>query len=197
MEPDLVLADTIHKEVVPELERQGLTVAVLLPGSVEEVLRYIETLGEITGQTKEAEALVADMQERIDAVEQRVKAASEKPRVFYELDETLFTVGPGSFVDDVIARAGGANIAADAGTPWPQLTLEALVAKDPQVILLPDAAAGQTPEVVKARPGWGNLTAVKEGRLIAVDADRCSRPGPRVVEGLEELARAIHPELYR
>jgi len=194
--PDLVLADTIHKQVVPELERQGIAVVVLMPGNIEAVLKEIETVGQITGQQKEADALVSQMRKRIAAVEDKLKGTTEKPRVFYEIDETLFTAGPGSFIDDVLTRAGGANVAADAGTPWPQLTLEALVAKDPQVVLLADKESGQTPEVVKARPGWAGISAVKEGRVVNINPDLCSRPGPRVVDGLEEIARALHPELF-
>jgi iron complex transport system substrate-binding protein len=197
LEPDLVLADTLHKTVVPELEKQGLTVVVLMPGSVKEVLKSISTTGALTGQVKEADALVAQLSKRVSAVEEKVKGASEKPRAFYELDETLFTAGPGSFVDDLMTRAGGSNVAADSGTEWPQLTLEVLVAKDPQVILLADSDAGQTEDTVKARPGWGSISAVKQGRIVAINPDVCSRPGPRLADGIEQLARAIHPELFQ
>jgi iron complex transport system substrate-binding protein len=199
LNPDLVLATNIHaKSVVPELEKRGITVVVVEPKNVNDVLTKIAFVGKLTGATESAAKVTAQMQARIDAVTSKVATVKTKPRVYYEIDKTFFTAGPGSFIDDMIVKAGGVNIAADAKTAYPQLTAEAIIAKDPEVILLGSMNFGETPEVVRARPGWANITAVKTGRLIPItDEDVISRPGPRVVEGLELIARALYPELFK
>jgi len=92
--------------------------------------------------------------------------------------------------------AGGSSIGAELDLPWAQISQEQLILKNPDIILLGDAQWGTTPEMVAARPGWGDIKAVREGKVIPFNDDLVSRPGPRLVDGLEELARAIHPELY-
>ena len=98
----------------------------------------------------------------------------------------------------MITRSGGANIASDAKSAYPQLNLESLVSKDPEVIILSDFAYGETADKVGARPGWGGISAVKNKRVVEIkDPDLVSRPGPRILDGLEQMARAIHPELFK
>ncbi len=194
--PDLVLATGVHAEtVLPELESLRLTVAVIDPGNVDEVLDGIGLVGRVTGEDARATILTCELLERVDAVAERV-AGAPPPRVFFELSPELHTAGPGSFVDDLISRAGGQNVAADAGEEWPQLSAEALIEKDPEVVLLADHEAGATPEQVRARPGWQQMSAVKHGRLVPIDPDLTNRPGPRVVDGLEAIARALHPDRF-
>jgi iron complex transport system substrate-binding protein len=198
LEPDLVLAASLHTaEVVPALQERGVPVFVADPQTVPEVLETIRTIGHITGKDQAAGALTAQMQERIIAVQETIKDAP-RPRVFWELGPELYTAGPGSFLNDLIVMAGGENIAADADGPWPQLSLEAIVLKDPEIVVLADHNYGETAETVTQRSGWGNITAVREGRIIELtNDDIVSRPGPRIVEGLEFLARAFHPDLFR
>jgi iron complex transport system substrate-binding protein len=92
--------------------------------------------------------------------------------------------------------AGGQNVGAVLSSEWGQLSLEELLRQDPDLIILGTANYGETPEKVRQRPGWNRLRAVREGRIYPIDADRISRPGPRIVEGLEAMARIIHPELF-
>ncbi len=199
LNPDLVLATNIHnKTVVPELEKRGITVVVVEPKNVDDVLAKITFVGKITGASDAAAKLTAQMKTRIDGVAAKTATAKVKPRVFYEIDKTLYTPGPGSFIDDMIAQAGGMNIAADAKSAYAQLSAEVIIAKDPQVILLGDMNFGESPESVKARPGWSNISAVKNGRIVPLsDENLVSRPGPRIVDGLEMLARALYPELWK
>lgn len=198
LSPDIIFATRIHlKEAVPEMVRRGLTVFVLQPGSLEAVLEGMRTVGKIVDRPQEADAVVAGLQKRIDEVETKTRAVSTRPRVFFELTAKLHTAGPGSFANDLIRQAGGTNIAADAKTTWPQLGQEALLAKDPEVIILSDHGVGETPEKVKARPGWSGVSAVKTGRIYDMNPDLTNRAGPRVVDGLELMAKAIHPELYK
>ena len=198
--PDLILAASLHlSEVVPALEKLGLTVVVIDPPDVPAVLEGIELVGKITSREKEAEALTYEMQKRIDAVAEAVKGR-EKPRVFWELSSDLWTAGPDSFINDLIERAGGENIAAGAESPWVQLSSEAIVAADPEVIFLADHPFGESTETVAARPGWGEISAVVNNCIIELsqeEIDVVSRPGPRVVEALELIARALHPDAFK
>jgi iron complex transport system substrate-binding protein len=197
LEPDLVLATTMHMaETVPALQDRGVTVFVIDPQSVSDVLDAIGRIGQITGSEEAAEALIADMQARVDAVQEKIKDAP-RPKVFWELGAELYTVGPNTFIDDLITLAGGENVAADADTSWPQLSVEAILLKDPDVIVLADHNYGQTAEMVKERPGWEDIRAVQEGNIIEItDDDIVSRPGPRLAEGVEFLAQALHPDLF-
>ena len=196
LDPDLVLATAAHEAtVLPRLDDFAIAAFVLEPETLDEVLQSIVTVGALTGAEGEATDLVCALERRVAAVERAVAGASP-PRVFFELSPDLYTAGESSYVADLIARAGGENIvAADAG-PWPQLSAEAVIAADPEVILLADHEAGVTPEVVSERPGWQGISAVREGRVVALESDPVARPGPRVVDGLEAIARALHPERF-
>lgn len=197
--PDLVLATNIHvKTIVPELEKRGLTVFAIEPQSVSEVIAKLATFGKLLDANDQASKLTAQLKSRMDAVTSKVATAKTKPRVFYEIDKTLYTAGPGSFIDDLLVKAGANNIASDAKSQYPQLSPEVVIAKDPEVILLGDMNYGETPEQVKARPGWANITAVKTNRVIPItDENLIARPGPRIIDGLELIARAVYPELFK
>jgi iron complex transport system substrate-binding protein len=144
--PDLVLATDVHvAKLVPALEKQGIPTIVLSAKNIEGVLLNLLLLGRVAGDEAEAEKVVAELRTRIAAVETRV-AGNDPVSVFYELDPTLFTTGPGTFIDDVIRRAGGHNIAAVSSEQYPQLSAEEVIAADPAVILLADEAAGVTPQ---------------------------------------------------
>jgi iron complex transport system substrate-binding protein len=195
-DPDLVLATASHDaSVLPALDRLGIPALAIEPTNLGQVLADIERIAAIAGVPERGRALACDLAERIAAVEAAV-AGAERPRVFFEISTDLYTAGPGSFIDDLISRAGGANVAADAAIAWPQLSAEAVVAADPEVILLVDQEAGATPETVAARPGWGQIAAVRNGRVVNLAPDPVVRPGPRLVDGLEEMARVLHPDRF-
>jgi iron complex transport system substrate-binding protein len=119
--------------------------------------------------------------------------------LFYEMDGTdpakPYTAGKGTFITQLIERAGGHNIASDL-EGYPQLSLEQVVAADPAFIILGDVRYGVTPESIAERPGWENLSAVKNGKVFPFNDDLVSRPGPRLVDALEELAKMLRPELF-
>ncbi|MCL6432563.1 MAG: cobalamin-binding protein [Anaerolineae bacterium] len=198
LSPDLVLGGSLHSQAVaPALRERGLTVALLEATDVETTLAQIETIGKLTGRTPEAQALVADIRARLDRVAEKVARVERRPRVFWELDAMLYTGGRDSFVDGLITLAGGDNVGRRLQGEWPQFNLEALIEADPEVIVLADHAFGETAEQVRARPGWNVITAVKEGRIIEVeDINLVSRPGPRVGEAVEYIARQLHPDLF-
>ncbi|MHB1006860.1 MAG: ABC transporter substrate-binding protein [Chloroflexota bacterium] len=199
--PDVLLLTNIHvKTVLPELESRGLKAIVIQPETLDKVPGNVRLLGKLGDKQDAAEKVAADIAKRIDAVANKAKTATSKTRVFFELDPELITVGPGTFLNDMIVKVGGENIAADAKTAWPKLSPEAIVTKDPQVIILSDHGSergGVTADMVKARPGWSVISAVKAGKVeLLPDQDLTNRPGPRAVEGLEYLARTLHPELF-
>ena len=199
LNPDLVLAGGINPpELVASLENLGMTVYFLgNPNTLEELYANIEILGSMTGNENSASDLVASLDERAKAVDMALADVTEKPTVYYELDSTPYTAGPGTFVDLLIDRAGGTNFGASMDSAWAQISLEQLVLADPSIIVLGDSSYGETPETVAARPGWSVLTAVKNQQIFAFDDNLVSRPGPRLVNGLEALARLIHPEAFK
>ncbi|MBI5301248.1 MAG: ABC transporter substrate-binding protein [Chloroflexi bacterium] len=199
LSPDLVLATNIHaKSIVPELEKRGLTVVVMDPKNMTEVIGKLTTFGKMLGANEDAGKLAAQLKSRMDAIISQVATAKTKPRVFYEIDKSLYTPGPGSFIDDMLVQAGGVNIAAAAKGNFVQLSVETIIAQDPEVIFLGDMNFGETPEKIKVRPGWANITAVKTGRIVPLpNEDVISRPGPRIVEGFEMLARGLYPDLFK
>jgi iron complex transport system substrate-binding protein len=195
-EPDLILATEAHVgTVLPELDALGLPTVVIEPKDLDEVFSGMLLVGTITDESTRAQQVVCALQARVDAVVDAV-ADAPRPRVFFELSPDLYTAGPGSYIDDLITRAGGVNVAAGAAEMWPQVSAEAVVSADPEVILLADHEAGITAEQVAARPGWQEMSAVRQGRIVTLTSDLVARPGPRVVDGLEAIAAALHPNLF-
>ncbi len=204
LEPDLVLAAEINTpEQVKSLEDLGLTVYYLKnPTTFEEMYANLQLVAVLTGREAEAQVLVESLRARVKAVDEKILPLSYAPVVFYEIDATNpnkpYTAGPGTFIDLLIGRAGGVNFTGLAGItdPYPQVGLEQVLVVDPQIIVLGDSMWGVTAESLSSRPGWDGLTAVKEGSIFPFDDNLVSRPGPRLVDGLEQLARLLHPEQF-
>jgi iron complex transport system substrate-binding protein len=133
------------------------------------------------------------MDARISEI-QRALADEEGPSVFHEIDNTFFTAGRGSFIGDLYDILGAENIANATGEAYPQMTQEAIIEADPDVIILADEDAGETPATVAARPGWEAISAVQNNRVHIVDPDIVSRPGPRIVVALRTLARFLYSD---
>ena len=196
--PDLILATTTQaKRIVPELEGKGLAVVVIDPTNLEDVLAKIRLVGRLTGRPDEAQALVEKMDARVRETQARLATAKTSPRVFWEVTRELISPGPSSFIGDMIVRAGGTNIVADTSIKWPRLSQEVIIASDPEVIIVGDHAEQVTPAEIAARPGWQTISAVKAGRMVPVDPNVVNRAGPRIVDGFELVARAIHPEVFQ
>lgn len=202
LKPDLVLAAEINPpEQVKTLEDLGLTVYYLNnPHTLEEMYGNLEIVAQLTGHEQEAATLIESLKERVAAVDEKIATISSRPSVFYEIDSTdpakPFTAGKDTFITLLIDRAGGYNIASDL-KDYPQMSLEQIVAADPAFIILGDARYGVTPESIAQRPGWQNLSAVKNGNVVPFNDDLVSRPGPRLVDALEELAKVLRPELFQ
>lgn len=202
LEPDLVLAAEINTpEQVKQLQDLGLTVYYLKnPLTLEEMYGNLEIVAQLTGHEKEAATLIDSLKKRVAVVDEKIAPISSRPNVFYELDATdpakPYTAGRGTFITQLIERAGGHNIAADLDG-YPQISLEQVVAADPAFIVLGDARYGVSAETIAQRPGWENLSAVKNGKVLPFNDDLVSRPGPRLVDALEALAKLLRPELFQ
>jgi len=203
LQPDLVLAGGINTpELVQSLEDLGLKVFYLSnPTDLEGMYALLETIGKLSGHDAKAAGLIETLKERVEQVTNQLAGITSRPTVFYELDATdptkPFTPGANTFYTSLIQLAGGENIAGELEAEWAQISLEQLLTWDPEVILLGDAMWGETPEKVAAREGWGVLTAVKNGKVYAFDDNLMVRIGPRQVDGLEALARLLHPKAFQ
>lgn len=203
LQPDLVLAAQINTaEQVKTLEDLGLTVYYLAnPNDMEGLYANLLEVARLTGHESETQALNEALRSRVAEVKDKIAQTDDRPLVFYELDSTdpnaPWTSGPGTFIDLLIGMAGGENLGSDLEGEWVQVSVEDLIAKDPDIILLGDYVwGGVQPEDVEARPGWQVMAAVENQQVYPFDDNLVSRPGPRLVDGLEELARLLHPEIF-
>lgn len=202
LQPDLVVAGSKSQgDVVSALESRGVTVFVLAPETLTDIETGIMMLGEITGNVTESTGLVVDMQTRIKAVTAKVNTipAEKRLRVFYEVwHEPLTTTSGGTFIGELLTLAGATNIFNNLAETYPKVSAEQIIESDPQVILAPGSHSDQlTAKVIAARPGWEKLSAVKNNAIHVVDSDIVSRAGPRVVDALEAIAKALYPELFK
>ena len=197
LDPDIVLASNLHlSDVVPALEKLDIVVVVIDPQDVPSVFDSIKFIGKITGTEQQAEELTVKLKTEYNKLTNLIKG-KERPRVFWELSEDLWTPGPGSFINDLIKRARGENIAAGATSSWVQLSNETIIESDPEVIFLADHPFGVPVDKVSGRPGWDSINAVINKRIIEItDVDTISRPGPRVIDALEYIAKVLHPECF-
>lgn len=201
LEPDLVLGVTsMHAELQAPLEAAGQRVVMLRNSTYSEVFSSLYTVGELTGHAGTASELISDLESRTQAVVSKVETIPEDERktVFWEIwDNPLMAAGSSSFIGQSIEMAGARNVVADAQGDWPQVSLEEVIERNPDVVISSNSHGGkQGIGDIAQRPGWNQLEAVREGRLYLLPDDLLSRPGPRVVDGLEMVARLVYPELF-
>jgi iron complex transport system substrate-binding protein len=203
MNPDLVLATEIHQaEIIPQLEARGLTVVAVNPTTIDEVIESMTLIGKVTGAEKEAASLVADMEKRVKAVTDKTGNLPEaqKPRVLYIVwHDPLMATGTGTLHDELIRTAGGINVAGDL-EGYATISLEAVIAANPQVLMagIGMGTGEDLPyQFITTDERLGETDARQNGRVYAIDTDLVGRPGPRIVEALEQFAGFIHPELFK
>jgi iron complex transport system substrate-binding protein len=195
--PDLVLANRGNSPADLEAIREfGIPVFAFQIDSIPALVKAVRTLGEILDAQAQAESTATSWENRIAAVVARAQSvpSANRPRVFFGgLSEPIYSVAHGSFINDVIVRAGGRNVFADMPTAWPRVDLETLVQRNPDVVLVgyhnestEDAAR------LRTAPGWGRIKAVQEGRVVVL-GDAIMREGPRLIDGLEQVSRALYP----
>lgn len=198
LNPDLVVAGHFHEEKLARLEELGINVLVINPSTIEEIYGALELLGKAAQVEENARQLILQMRGRIQAVKDQLAHLPAKKRVYYEVyADPLMSVGRTSVIHEIIESAGGYNIFADVEMPYPKVSAEAIVDRDPEVIIFPNyhGTEGFLANELLNRPGWESIRAVRDGRVVGVSPDKFSRPGPRVVEAVEELAVILYPEI--
>jgi iron complex transport system substrate-binding protein len=203
LSPDLVISCGLEKpEVLNMLQQSGIRAVNVQPSgfiaSFPELYDAIRKVGDVTGRADEARAVVAKMQSELDAVAARMSKIDEAKRtqVFVEIEASpLMTAGAGSFIDDMITRAGGRNVAHEIHDAYPRIDPEQVIAWNPELILVAHGGApGEAAKRLTEHIGWSNVAAVRRRRIIDdIDPDLLFRPGPRLPDGVKVLAEKMHP----
>lgn len=196
LEPDLIVApqEFLKPDLIGKLEQLKIPVFILADRTVEDVFAHIQTLGRMLDRSTEATALGMDLRQHIARIKARTQNAVPV-RVLYVLNsEPLITVGPGSFIDQLIGLAGGVNVAAKSATAYPRLSMEVVLQENPDILIFPTGEAeGISASEQQSWGKWATLAAVKRNNLRQIPADLLNRPGPRIGKALELLADLLHP----
>jgi iron complex transport system substrate-binding protein len=195
LRPDLFLTIAGGDQWKQRLRALGVPVFTIDSTGLEDVYHDIETVGRLTGAVAAATSVVGRMQAVARDVQARIAAEPAVSCFFEVYYPPLTTVGPNTFIGDLLRRAGCRSVSARAKSDYPQWSVEDLVLEDPQVYLV-SSESGASASAIAHRPGFDAVGAVAAGRIIRIDADLVSRPGPRVVDGLRLLARALHPGAF-
>lgn len=194
LKPDLVLTDE-YSGLADRVRRLGIPVYAGTPQTYAQALDFLEAMGRLLDRQAAAAVVRGHIEGQVAAVASEV-AGLPPVSVFVELDGTPYSVGPTSYLGTLLAKAGGRTIVRASMGQYPQVDPEFVVQQDPQVVLLMDAPYGETVAAAEARPGWAGLSAVKSGRVVALDlrqVDLLSRAGPRMGDAVSLLARLLHP----
>ena len=197
--PDLCLAikDGNPRHQIDRIRSFGVPIYAVNPRSLEGIMEALQGLGRVLHAEAEAASIVGEMRRRIAAVRRRVARAGHRPRVFFQIDASpIVSAGTDTFIHELIETAGGINLT-DGPVPYPRLSWEEVLSLAPEVAIVTSMAGGLSEEALLARwRRWPQIPAVSTGRVHVVDADLFDRPTPRLLDGLDALARRIHPELY-
>lgn len=203
LNPDIVLAhesSALAAEAgLTQLKDAGITVFVVNDAvNFEEVYETINLIGQMTGTTEEAEALTADMKAKLDEIKEKAATVTEKKKVFVEVSPApdIYTPGKNTFMDIMLQVINAENAAGDLDG-WASIDQESIVERNPDVIITTYGYYSEDPVgQVTSREGWADVIAVKNKQVVDVHSDLVTRPGPRLVEGVEELAKAVYPEVF-
>ncbi len=200
LKPDLVVTKwTLNKEAVNKLRKLKIPVLCVEPESIEGIYRSISMIAQVTGTENRGKDIVQEMKTKIDNIQSKLAGlpASQRLKVFVEVgDDPLFTAGSQTFIDEIVELAGGINVAGDI-QGYQMYSSETVVQKNPDVILAPDSYYINVQQIIKKRPGWEEIKAVRNNRIIyQLDPNLINRPGPRSADAVEAIARALYPEIF-
>ena len=198
LKPQVVLVSTASQleGFTRQLQEHDIAVFVTDPHDLDGVFRSIDQIGDILGAAEKAKQLTDALKRRVMILAQKLHVAPPV-RVFYQLSaEPLYTAGKDSFVNDLIMFAGGISVTADVPGAWPKYSAEAALATKPEAIILPTGGSMGDSNMEVAEP-LKRSPAVLNGRVYKINGDLLVRPGPRAIDGLEELARVLHPERFK
>lgn len=188
LKPQIVFVSTASQleAFTKTLDQQGIAVFVAGPNALDEIYKSIETIGEIVGNPQKAGNLVQELKERASSARGPIVYGS-LPKVFVQIDkDSLYTVGKDSYITDIISKAGGVSATADLATAYPKISRETALAMNPDVIVISESENNREPN-----EAFRNSPAVKNGKVFRINADLLSRPGPRVVDALEQIAEKL------
>jgi len=199
LKPDIIFTTGLEQAPsVARLQSLGLKVIVSDPKNIFEFFASIMQIGKATSREEAAGLLIETMQKRIDAIKSQVAMIPQdkRPKVFIEIwHDPIMTAGPNSIVNEILTIAGANNIAYDANRPYSRFSAEAIIQRNPDVIILGYMAKKNTKDLVSKRLGWKNINAIKNNRVISdIDPDLILRPSPRIVEGIEEIYKRLYHE---
>lgn len=199
LNPDLIVLGMHDEKTVSAIRNLKIPVVQTNPQSLNETYLAIEKFGKITDTQDQAKKVIDGMKQKEQTVTEKVATIKESDRVkvWIEVDPNLFTAGEGSFLNELLTKAGGVNIANDV-QGWAQYSAEQVIAKNPQVIL--DTYSYYVPnvkETIMARPAWQSIDAMKNNRVYDLNSDMVTRPGPRIVDGFESIAKTLYPDLFK
>ncbi|MEW6668733.1 MAG: ABC transporter substrate-binding protein [Thermodesulfobacteriota bacterium] len=199
LKPDLILQSAGRREAVvavEQLRKKGIPLALFNPENLEGLVSVIRRMGVLTGEEQAAGRLIQSMQERLARVESLLQGVKDRPRVFFEVRyPNLLAAGRGSIVHDIIQRAGGVNCLEDRKR-MVRIGMESLIQRNPAAYVVQKGPMNRNPSPPWERPHFGVLDAVKKRRVLFVDEQIFSRPGPRSVDAVESLAAFLHPDRF-
>jgi len=199
LKPDLCLAvkDGNPREAVERLEALGIPVYAVNPKNLKDVMDTMTALGRVLGRERQAREIVESMGRRIRAVEEKIGGISGRPRVFFQIGTSpIVSVGTETFAHEIITLAGGINVA-EGPDPYPRFSVEQVLGLRPEVIVISSMDRSRIHREIQAGwMRWQGLPAVENGRVFLVESNLFDRPTPRLVDGLEVLARLLHPEVF-
>jgi len=200
LKPDLIIATGAGntRDMVDRLGKLGFQTYVIYPKNFEDILKSIAHIGQVVNREKEARMIIEGMRKRSQKVIELTKGLP-RPKVFIQIgDAPIVTVGKGSFADDLIRLAGGENIAGKEKEVYPRFGMEEILKRSPEVIVISSMnPKGDYQRILQEWARWKTIPAVKNGRIHLIDSDLIDRPSPRIIEGLEEIAKALHPEKFK
>lgn len=202
LNPDLVLAlpNATHESLFRSLRQLGINVVTIRNDRLEDLFTTIRVIGEETSTQQAAKEMADMLQAKFSAIREKMAGRPRRKVMFIVGVDPLFVAGKGTFIDELISIAGGTNIAGDSLARYPQIGIEQVVSKAPDVILYTSLNFELTPEqIAAAKKLWSpypSIPAVRDDRIHGLVADYVTLPGPRLVIGIEEMARAIHPEAF-
>ncbi|MBM7694387.1 iron complex transport system substrate-binding protein [Peribacillus deserti] len=205
LQPDLALLDTYHyknhAEVIKQLKEAGTAVVIVnsTKNTFDQVYDSIELLGRATGTSKKAETIVKDMKDKLAEVKEKAAKVKEKKRVWVEVapQPDIYTTGKGTFMQEMLDTIGAVNVA-EGQQGWVKVNEEEAVKYNPDVVITTYGYyVKNSAQQVLSRKGWSAVPAVKNKQVFDVNSDTVTRPGPRLVEGVEALGKSIYPDIYK
>ena len=200
LNPDLIIATGAGntREMVGRLGKLGFQTYVIFPKNFDDILQSIIHIGQVVNRDREARGITEGMKRRSQRVIELTKNLP-RPKVFVQIGEApIVTVGKGSFADDLLRLAGGENIAGKEKEVYPRFGMEEILKRSPEVIVISSMnPKGDYQKILQEWTRWKTIPAVKNGRIYLIDSDLLDRPSPRIIDGLEELARVLHPERFK